>query len=177
MFVFRGMVGEVLFRYAAGDGKHLQHVLGNMFRQERLEQQFDEWHLQQFARVGKQFDIQKHKHIFVYAIYGHVTRLDEDTRQWFISKYIIGQSDHLLMHKTHNRNLLAQADDIVQKTDERQLALEMDHTEDGLQRAKAVLSDGTVLCEQELSLCATKAANEARPMSAKKRRYLEDKKK
>ena len=81
------------------------------------------------------------------------------------------------MHKTHNRNLLAQADDIVQKTDERQLALEMDHTEDGLQRAKAVLSDGTVLCEQELLLCATKAAKEARPMSAKKRRYLEDKKK
>ena len=36
MFAFRGMVGEVLFRYAAGDGKHLQHVLGNMFRQERL---------------------------------------------------------------------------------------------------------------------------------------------
>ena len=57
MFVFRGMVGEVLFCYAAGDGKHLQHVLGNMFRQERLEQQFDEWHFQQFARVGKQFDI------------------------------------------------------------------------------------------------------------------------
>lgn len=106
-----------------------------------------------------------------------MTRLDEDTRQWFISKYIIGQSDHLLKHKTHNRNLLAQADDIVQKTDERQLVLEMDHTEDGLQRAKAVLSDGTVLCEQELSLCATKAAKEARPMSAKKRRNLEDKKK
>lgn len=147
MFVFRGMVGDVLFRYAAGDGKHLQHVLGNMFRQERLERQFDEWHLQQFARAGEKFDIQTHKHIFVYAIYGYVTTLDEDTRQWFISKYIISETSHLLTHKTRNRNLLAQADDIVQKTDGRRLAIEMEQTEEGLHRAKAVLSDGTLLCE------------------------------
>lgn len=147
MFVFRGMVGEVLFRYAAGNGKHLQHVLDNMFRQERLERQFDEWRLQQFARAGEKFDIQKHKHIFVYAIYGYVTTLDKDTRQWFISKYIIGENSHLLTHKTRNRNLLAQADDIVNKTDGRRLVMEMEQTEDGLHRAKAVLSDGTLLCE------------------------------
>ena len=147
MFVFKGMVGEVLFRYAVGDGKHLQHVLGNMFRQERLERQFDEWQLQQFVRAGDKFDIPKHKHIFVYAIYGYVTTLDEDTRQWFISKYIIGENSHLLTHKTRNRNLLAQADDIVKRTDGRRLTLEMELTDDGLYRAKAVLSDGTVLCE------------------------------
>jgi hypothetical protein len=83
----------------------------------------------------------------VYAIYGYVTTLDEDTRQWFISKYIIGETGHLLTHKTRNRNLLAQADDIVNKTDGRRLVMEMEQTEDGLHRAKAVLSDGTQLCE------------------------------
>ena len=76
-----------------------------------------------------------------------MTTLDEETRQWFISKYIIGETEHLLTHKKRNRNLLALADDIVQKTDGRRLALEMDQTEDGQHRAKAVLSDGTVLCE------------------------------
>ena len=147
MFVFKGMVGEVLFRYAAGNGKRLQHVLGNLFQQERLERQFDEWHLQQFARAGEHFDIQKHKHIFVYAIYGYVTTLDEEIRQWFISKYIIGEASHLLNHKKRNRNLMAQADDIVRRIDGRRLTLEMELTEDGLHRAKAVLSDGTLLCE------------------------------
>ena len=89
----------------------------------------------------------KHKHIFVYAIYGYVTTLDEETRQWFISKYIIGETEHLLTHRRRNRDLLAQADDIVQKTDGRRLALEMEQTADGLHRAKAMLSDGSVLCE------------------------------
>lgn len=147
MFVFKGMVGDVLFRYAAGDGKRLQHVLGNMFRQERLERQFDEWQLLQFTRAGEKFDIPRHKHIFVYAIYGYVTMLDEEIRQWFISKYIIDKTEHLLAHKTRNRNLLAQADDIVHKIDGRRLAIEMEQTEDCLHRAKAVLSDNTVLCE------------------------------
>ncbi len=149
MFVFKGQVGEVLFRYAAGEGTRLQHILGNLFRNERLERQFDEWHLGQFARAGEKFDIRTHKHIFVYAIYGYVSTLDEELRQWFISKYLIQDAEHLLTHRKRNRNLLAQADDIVQKTDGRRLTLEMEQTAEGLHRAKAVLSDGTLLCEAE----------------------------
>lgn len=149
MFVFKGQVGEMLFRYAAGEGTRLQHILGNLFRNERLERQFDEWQLKQFARAGEKFDIKTHKHIFVYAIYGYVSTLDEDIRQWFISKYIIQESGHLLNHKKRNRNLLAQADNIVNKTDGRRLTLEMAQTEEGLHKAKAVLSDGTLLCEAE----------------------------
>lgn len=149
MFVFKGQVGEVLFRYAAGEGTRLQHILGNLFRNERLERQFDEWHLGQFARAGEKFDIRTHKHIFVYAIYGYVSTLDDDLRQWFISKYLIQDAEHLLSHRHRNRNLLAQADDIVRKTDGRRLTLEMEQTAEGLHRAKAVLSDGTLLCEAE----------------------------
>ena len=126
-----------------------QHILGNLFRNERLERQFDEWHLGQFVRAGEKFDIKKHKHIFVYAIYGYVSTLDEDLRQWFISKYIIDEAEHLLNHRKRNRNLLAQADDIVRKTDGRRLTLEMEQTAEGLHKAKAMLSDGTLLCEAE----------------------------
>ena len=149
MFVFKGQVADVLFRYAAGEGTRLQHILGNLFRNERLERQFDEWHLSQFVRAGEKFDIRAHKHIFVYAIYGYVSTLDEDIRQWFISKYIIGEAEHLLSHRRRNRNLLAQADDIVNKTDGRRLTMEMEQTSEGLHRAKAMLSDGTLLCEAE----------------------------
>jgi hypothetical protein len=149
MFVFKGQVAEVLFRYAVGEGTRLQHILGNLFRNERLERQFDEWHLGQFARAGENFDIKTHKHIFVYAIYGYVSTLDEDIRQWFISKHIIGEAEHLLSHKRRNTNLLAQADDIVNKTDGRRLTLEMEQTPEGLHRAKVVLSDGTLLCAAE----------------------------
>ena len=80
MFVFKGMVAQVLYRYYTGEGTKLQHVLGNLFRNERLERLFDELKLKQFVRAGEYFDISTHKHIFVYAVFGYVTTLDEDVR-------------------------------------------------------------------------------------------------
>ena len=150
MFVFKGMVAQVLYRYFTGEGTRLQHVLGNLFRNERLERMFDELKLKPFVRAGEKFDIKSHRHIFVYAIFGYVTTLDEDIRNWFIAKYILNEeSEHLFLHKKRNANLLAQADAMVRRTDGRRLTLQMEVTEEGLNRAKAVLSDGTVLCEAE----------------------------
>ena len=150
MFVFKGMVAQVLYRYFTGEGTRLQHVLGNLFRNERLERMFDELKLRPFVRAGEKFDVKSHKHIFVYAVFGYVTTLDEDIRNWFIAKYILNEeSEHLFLHKKRNANLLAQADAMVRRTDGRRLSLEMEVTEEGLNRAKAVLSDGIVLCEAE----------------------------
>lgn len=148
MFVFKGMVAQVLYRYFTGEGTRLQHVLGNLFRNERLERLFDELKLKPFVRAGETFDIKTHKHIFVYAIFGYVTTLDEDMRNWFIAKYILNEeSEHLFLHKKRNANLLAQADEMVRRTNGQRLSLEMEVTDEGLNHAKAVLSDGTVLCE------------------------------
>lgn len=148
MFVFKGQVADVLFHYYTGDGTRLQHILGNLFRQERLVRLFDEWRLRQFARAGEHFDITTHKHIFVYALFGYVSTLDENTRNWFISKYVLSDDvSHLLSHRKRNRDLLAQADDMVRQTDGRRLSLEMEVMADGLNKAKVVLSDGTLLCE------------------------------
>ena len=148
MFVFKGMVAEVLFRYATGDGTRLQHILGNLFRQERLERMFDTLRLRQFVRAGEDFDIGKHKHIFIYALFGYVSTLDEDLRKWFIGKYIVNdETAYLFRHRQRNIDLLAQADEIVRRSDGRRLTLEMEVTDEGLNRAKAVLSDGSVLCE------------------------------
>ena len=148
MFVFKGQVAEVLYKYFTGDGTRLQHILGNLFRQERLERMFDTWKLRQFVRAGEKFDIVSHRHIFVYAIFGYVSGLDDDLRNWFISKYILSDDvKHLFTHRKRNRDILAQADEIVRQADGRRLTLEMSLTEDGLHRAQAVLTDGTILCE------------------------------
>ena len=150
MYAFKGQVAEVLFRYAVGEGTRLQHILGNLFRQERLERLFGEWRLRQFVRFGDHFNLDTHRHIFVYALFGYVSTLDDDLRQWFISKYIINdETKHLFRHRQRNVNLLAQADEMVRRTDGRRLGLEMEMTEDGRHRAKAVLSDGSLLCEAE----------------------------
>ena len=148
MFVFKGQVGDVLFRYYTGDGTRLQHILGNLFRQERLVRLFDEWQLRQFVRAGEHFDVSSHKHIFVYALFGYVSTLDENTRNWFISKYMMGDDvAHLLSHRKRNSDLLSQADEMVRHTDGRRLSIEMEVTDEGLHKAKAVLSDGSLLCE------------------------------
>ena len=148
MSVFKGQVAEVLFRFFSGDGTRLQHILGNLFRQERLERMYDGWKLGQFVRAGSGFDIDRHKHIFVYAIFGYVSTLSEELRGWFISKYILADDvKHLFTHRKRNRDILAQADEIVRQTDGRRLSLKMEETEDGLHKAVAVLSDGTLLCE------------------------------
>ena len=150
MFVFKGMVAQVLYRYYTGEGTRLQHELGNLFRNERLERLFDKLKLYQFVRAGDNFDITTHKHIFVYAIFGYVSTLDEDICKWFIAKYILNdESGYVVQHRKRNSNLLAQADMMVKRTDGRRLGIEMDETEDGLHRAKAVLSDGSLLCEAE----------------------------
>lgn len=133
---------------------------------------FDVWQLRQFVRAGEKFDIGKHKHIFVYAVFGYVSTLDENTRNWFISEYIINKdTKHLFTHR--KRNLLAQADDIVRHTDGRRLSLVMETTDENLHRAKAVLSDGTVLCEgvsKSWRYARTKAAKLALDMLAEPHR-------
>ena len=150
MFVFKGQVADVLYRYFSGDGTRLQHILGNLFRQERLERLYDTWKLGQFVRAGESFDIQTHKHIFVYAIFGYVSTLSEDLRGWFISKYIFSDDvKHLFTHRKRNKDIISQADEITRQIDGRRLSLEMEALEDGRHKAKAVLSDGTVLCEAE----------------------------
>lgn len=148
MFVFKGQVAEVLYKYFTGDGTRLQHILGNLFRQERLERMFDDWKLKPFVRAGEKFDIDTHKHIFVYAIFGYISTQDEDLRGWFISKYILSDDvKHLFTHRKRNKDLLSQADEIVRQADGRRLSLKMEVTEDGMHKAKAMLSDGTLLCE------------------------------
>lgn len=55
MYAFRGQVAEILYRYVPGTGTRLQHILGNLFRQERLSRMYDEWRLRPVRAGGRAF--------------------------------------------------------------------------------------------------------------------------
>ena len=147
-YVFRGQVAQILYDWFGGSGTQLQHILGNLFRNERLARLFDLWHLKPLVRAGEKFDINAHKHIFVYAICGHVSQLsNEDLRNWFIFKYILNEETHYLFsHRRLNRDLLAQADSLARQVYGCRLVLQMSQSEEGLHVASAVLADGSTVC-------------------------------
>ena len=75
------------------------------------------------------------------CLFGYVTTLDEEIRNWFIARYILNEeSDYLFAHKRRNRDLLAQADVLVKQTNGQRLTLVMEMTDDGLHRAKEGVS-------------------------------------
>lgn len=148
MFVFKGQVGEILYKYISGSGTHLQHILGNLFRNDFLVRLYDTWHLGQYVRAGENFDIEKHKHIFVYAVLGYLAEeCEENVRNYFIFKYILGEeNNHLFGHQKKNRDLLAHADFISRQMGTGRLNIEMSVTEDGLHMASVKYADGSELC-------------------------------
>lgn len=90
MFAFKGDVANLLQSYIPGKGQHLQHILGNLFALNKLENLFDKWNLEKFIRFGNDFNISSHKHIFVYAVFGYVKVFaNENELKDFIVKHIL----------------------------------------------------------------------------------------
>lgn len=93
---FKGEVANYLFEWISGTGTQIQHFLDNLFKNKILEKLFDTYELHLVIRVGDNFDIQSHKHIFVYAFLGFV--LKHSTQKQlvqFISSEIITPNPHL----------------------------------------------------------------------------------
>ncbi len=147
MTVFKGQVAEILYKFFSGSGTQLQHILGNLFKTDYLERLFDRWKLMRRVRCADGLDVRSHRHIFVYAIFGYVSTLDESLRNWFIFKFILNdETRYIFEHHLKNNDIFSQADFLVKRTDGRRLTIEMSLTDDGLHCATAVLSDGTVVC-------------------------------
>lgn len=102
MFYSKGIVADLLFRYKVGNGMQLQHSLGNTFSQEFLNKLFDQWFLGQYVRFGPEWNPEKHKHIFVYAILGYIIKhYENDVVERFVLKNLI--TDHTLSEHDPNR--------------------------------------------------------------------------
>ncbi len=150
MFAFKGILADVLYKYYTGSGTELQHILGNLFKNELLNRLYQKWGLANKVRVGKKFDIKKHKHIFVYAVFGCISQSDEDTQRRFIFKHIItNDTKHIFNHVKRNKDLISQTKLIAKQSFKKQLKTEMQLTKDSLHRAIITFDDNTIICEAE----------------------------
>lgn len=90
MFSFKGDTANVLFDLLPGTGMQLQQILGNLFSPAKLNALFDRLNLGDYIRFGTDFDVNKHKHIFVYGLLGYVSdQCDEYEKLNVISTYIL----------------------------------------------------------------------------------------
>jgi dsRNA-specific ribonuclease len=148
MFVFKGQLADILVKYFSGNATQLQHILGNLFRNDYLNRLFDQWTLKKWVRASEKFDIKSHKHIFVYAIFGCIANVDNDKRRKFIFKYIINNENlHIFKHVTKNKDIVHQAKELAKITIGEKLKTKMLLTEDSLHKAVVLFNDGTIIAE------------------------------
>ena len=126
MFVFRGILAQILFKLVPATGTQLQHILGNMIGNDRLANLFDTLKLRQFARAGDNFDIKAHKHVFTFGLLGCMATecASEEVLNSFISKHFIKPNESLLFHQTKNRDYRTQADVLAKQLVGKVLLLE-----------------------------------------------------
>lgn len=150
MFVFKGQLANILYNYFSGTGTQLQHILGNLFQNKILHQLFNKWALKDKIRAGQNFDINAHKHIFVYAILGCISQKDETTQRRFIFKHLINNdTKHIFKHFTRNNDLVAQANFIAKHSFNKKLITVMQLSDNELHKATVKFDDGTLICEVE----------------------------
>lgn len=148
MFIFKGQVAEILGTYFSGTGTQLQHILGNLFKNEYLNTLFDEWKLRKWVRTSETFNIKTHKHIFVYAVFGCISKIDDDKRRHFIFKYFLNEKNkHIFIHVKRNKDLVYQAKELAKITLGEKIKIEMQITEGLLHKATITFNNGIVIAE------------------------------
>ncbi len=109
MYAFKGKLAEILFSYIPGNGKQLQHLLGNLFKTKQLDKIFYKFELQKFIRYGENFDAEKHRHIFVYGFLGFVFKHgSKKVLRNFIFENFLKNADNLFSNLRKNKDLHAQ---------------------------------------------------------------------
>ena len=108
-FAFRGYVADILFKFSPGTGTQLQHMLGNLFKNEELNILYDKLKLDELIRCGVDFDHKKHKHIFVFGLLGFIHQFSPDeVKQQFVSRNFILPNKHLFNPSTKSNDFQAQ---------------------------------------------------------------------
>lgn len=104
MYAFRGYLAELINTYVSGNGKQLQHYLGNVFSNDRLAAIFDELELQHCLSIHEKLDSNKLKHVFTYALLGFIQQnATEEFKQDFAFRYFLKGTENSLP-KSHRIN-------------------------------------------------------------------------
>lgn len=74
MYGFKGDLSILCMKYIAGNGKQLQHFLGNSFSNDSLAKVFDFLGLYDVVTIHSKLDFEKLKHIFALAYLGFVKK-------------------------------------------------------------------------------------------------------
>ena len=108
-FAFRGYVATLLHRFVPGTGTQLQHILGNIFKNEHLNTLYEKFNLQNCIRHGEKFNHIQHRHIFVYGLLGFIQYfVPEEKKEQFVSHYFILPNKHLFEPSVKSSDFLAQ---------------------------------------------------------------------
>jgi hypothetical protein len=109
MFAFKGLVAEYLFKYAAISGTQMQHILGNIFKNENLDKIFTFFNLQNYIRYGIDFQADNHRSIFVFGLLGWLfMHCSEQVKQEFISRHFILPNADIIDKKEKNSDMASQ---------------------------------------------------------------------
>lgn len=147
MFVFRGKVGEKLYKWLPVKGQMLQHVLGNHFSKNRLHHFFDKLDLMPYVRSSEGFDVQKHKHIFVYAFWGWlIQKLSDSELDDYITRYFLDQ-DIIEGSQKHQFNIWQQLIYLVKTKYKKDVKLNHRYTEG--KHFVEIFSDDDLLSEHQ----------------------------
>ncbi len=83
----------------------MQHYLGNVFKNAELEKIYKKYQLERCVRYGENFDLTKHRHIFVYALLGFVYEYAEEREILrFIYSNFLATTEHLIPSKQQNKD-------------------------------------------------------------------------
>jgi hypothetical protein len=108
-FAFRGFVADILYDFVPSTGTQLQHILGNMFKNEHLHLLYDKLKLEELIRCAAEFEHKKHKHIFVFALLGFIHKFAPvEVKKQFVSRNFILPNKHLFNHTADNNDFQAQ---------------------------------------------------------------------
>jgi hypothetical protein len=103
-FALKGKIADWIFNNIAGTGTQLQHFIGNVTSQKRIETYFDKWKINKI-RIAENINIESQKHIFVYAVLGYIFENATKTQiEKFIFHELIKTADHLLPQNYKHKN-------------------------------------------------------------------------
>ncbi len=151
-FAFRGYVAEIIYNFAPGTGTQLQHILGNIFKNEHLLTIYNHFKLEKLIRYGDKFDHKTHRHIFVFGLLGFIYKFcSDETKVAFVRRHFILPNKHLFNTEMHGSDLLGQCNVIARMLFQETVFVETLKTEDNAWKTTVMVNTYEIATETSVS--------------------------
>ncbi len=151
-FAFRGYVANLLNKYVPGTGTQLQHLLGNMFKNEHLATLYYKLRLNEVIRFSPNFEHRNYKHIFVYGLLGFVEQYAPyDVKLAFVSRNFILPNKHLFNHTADNNDFQAQCNVLARMLFQEPIFVDIQRDDNELWKTTVTIKDAVLATETSKS--------------------------